>query len=128
MSISTTGLTVGQHALIETELRLQREHLWQALNSQLEGQGRVAHAQALLEQDPHETREHEADREIDQGRGEQLIEELRVVDAALARLARPDFGHCSDCGDAIPFDRLVKQPQALRCLACQAGAERGLHP
>ena len=32
-------------------------------------------------------------------------------------------GRCTDCGDAIPFDRLQHQPQALHCLGCQAAAE-----
>lgn len=121
----STALTPGQHALLETELQLLRQRLQSALSTQLDGQDRVAHATALLDLDPHETREHEADREVDLARSDQLMTELREVEAALARLAQPGYGRCADCGIDIPFDRLHRQPQALRCIDCQAAHEAG---
>lgn len=119
----STTLTAGQHALLETELRLARQHLEQALAAQLDGQGRVAHAAELLADGPREGREHEADREVDQTRGDRLLQELAEVDDALVRLRQPGYGRCIDCAAAIPFDRLQHQPQALRCLDCQTAAE-----
>jgi RNA polymerase-binding transcription factor DksA len=121
------GLTPGQHARLEAELRAQRDRLAQALSQQLGGQDRVAHAQELLGQDARDSREHEADRELDQGRSEHLISELRDIDGALARLAQPGYGLCADCGAAIPFDRLLQQPQALCCVGCQSTRERRAH-
>jgi RNA polymerase-binding transcription factor DksA len=121
----TTALTPGQHALLETELRLIRTRLERALSSQLDGQDRVGHATELLDQDPHENREHEADREIDMARSDQLMAELREVDAALSRLGQPGYGRCVSCGIDIPFDRLHRQPQALRCIDCQSAHEAG---
>lgn len=119
----TTALTHGQHALLATELTLARQRAEQALLAQRDGQDRLAHAAALLQDDP---QEHGADRELDQVRSEQLLAELNALDDALLRLQRPGYGHCIDCGAAIPFDRLLRQPQALRCLDCQTAAE-GAH-
>ncbi len=118
-----TTLTPGQHALLETELTLARQRVQAALQAQREGSSRVAHAAALLADDPHDQREHDADRALDQARDSHLLAELQALDDALARLKAPGFGRCTDCGDAIPFDRLQRQPQALRCLGCQAAAE-----
>ena len=52
------------------------------------------------------------------------VVELLAVEAALRRIAGQTYGHCSDCGRAIPRRRLEKTPHAARCLPCQALAER----
>ncbi len=48
------------------------------------------------------------------------------IDAALARIYgdADRFGHCGECGDLIPFERLDLMPWASRCPACEAGVER----
>lgn len=117
------ALTPGQHALLETELQLARQRAEAALQAQREGGDRLSHAAALVEDDPRELREHEADRELDQLRDAHLLAELQAIDDALARLKQPGYGCCIDCAAAIPFDRLQHQPQALRCVGCQAAAE-----
>lgn len=119
----STTLTQGQHALLENELRLARERVEQALKAQLNGQARVAHAAALLADDPREWSEHEADREVDQARSDRLLVELGDIDDALMRLRQPGYGRCIDCAAVIPFDRLQQLPQALRCLDCQTTVE-----
>lgn len=122
----STALTPGQHALLESTLRLTRDRLHAALQAQRGGVDRIAHAAALLEDDPHELREHEAERELDQLRCERLAGEIRAIDDALQRLPTAGYGRCIDCGTVIPFDRLQHQPQALRCLDCQTSRE-GAH-
>lgn len=119
----TTALTPGQHALLESELQLARQRVEAALQAQRDGSDRLAHAAALLADDPHDQREHEAEREIDQARDDHLLTELQAIDSALARLKTPGYGHCVDCAAVIPFDRLQHQPQALRCIECQTAAE-----
>ncbi len=119
----STALTPGQHALLESELRLARQRLQDALQTQREGNDRVAHAATLLADDLQDRGEHEADRELDQARDGHLLTELQAVDDALVRLGTPGYGRCVDCAAVIPFDRLQRQPQALRCLDCQAAAE-----
>ncbi|MCW5828650.1 MAG: TraR/DksA family transcriptional regulator [Deltaproteobacteria bacterium] len=49
---------------------------------------------------------------------------LERVDAALQRINTPDFGTCADCGDEIPFKRLMAVPYSERCVACQEIVER----
>lgn len=119
----TTALTPGQHALLESELQLARQRVQAALLAQREGSDRLAHAAALLADDPHDAREHGAEREIDQARDDHLLAELQDIDDALMRLKTPGFGRCIDCAAVIPFDRLQHQPQALRCIDCQAATE-----
>lgn len=119
----TTALTHGQHALLESELQLAQQHARAALQAQRGGSDRLAHAAALLADDPHELREHGAERELDQARDDHLLAQLQAIDDALVRLKTPGYGRCVDCAATIPFDRLQRQPQALRCVDCQATAE-----
>ena len=122
----STDLTPAQQALLETELRIARQRVEQSLQGRIGGAGRVAHAEAVVETEADELDAHEADRELDQLRGEQLRGELRDIDAALQRIQSPGYGRCVDCGIDIPFARLQHQPQALRCIDCQNEAEAEL--
>ncbi len=60
------------------------------------------------------------------------IRQLKELDAALRRMESADFGRCQDCGAPIPVARLIANPAAVRCIACQeihektyAGQEHG---
>lgn len=55
---------------------------------------------------------------------ERDVADLRDVESALGRLHTPGFGLCADCGAEIPYRRLLANPSASRCLACQAKRER----
>ena len=50
-------------------------------------------------------------------------EELMAVDAALARLGEGHYGECTVCGSAVGWPRLQAQPEAPRCIGCQAAEE-----
>ena len=50
--------------------------------------------------------------------------EIQAIDAALARLRDGRYGLCTDCGEAIDAQRLLAQPEAPRCAACQQRFER----
>ena len=50
---------------------------------------------------------------------------LQALEAAADRLDSPEFGLCEDCGAAIPVPRLVANPMATRCVACQSRYEHG---
>ena len=49
---------------------------------------------------------------------------LNLIDAALERLDRGDFGECQECGEDIPRKRLNVIPWAAHCVACQERFER----
>jgi DnaK suppressor protein len=52
------------------------------------------------------------------------IEELRDIEAALARIADGSYGVCESCAGEIDYRRLEAQPTAVRCIACQAKYEK----
>jgi len=51
-------------------------------------------------------------------------QELKEVEAALARIADASYGSCFDCGEEIGEARLKAYPAARSCLPCQEKYER----
>jgi DnaK suppressor protein len=45
--------------------------------------------------------------------------QLKLIEAALARIDSEEYGVCADCGDTISSGRLEAIPWAVRCIACQ---------
>ena len=52
--------------------------------------------------------------------------QLMLVDDAIKRIDRKDFGRCSHCDKPIPGKRLEVQPWARYCVRCQELADQGL--
>ena len=52
------------------------------------------------------------------------LQELREIDAALARMAKGSYGICIDCRSEISVERLRREPTAVRCFDCQTVHER----
>ena len=52
------------------------------------------------------------------------LQELREIDAALARLREAGYGTCANCSGEIAIDRLRHEPAARRCFDCQSVYER----
>jgi RNA polymerase-binding protein DksA len=61
---------------------------------------------------------------LDEAQEQRDIDELAQVEAALRRIEAGGYGTCIDCGGAIPLQRLLVQPSALRCAACQMAREQ----
>jgi RNA polymerase-binding protein DksA len=55
---------------------------------------------------------------------ERDLAELQSIEAALRRMSEGRYGACLDCGEPIGVQRLLAQPDALRCAACQGAFER----
>jgi RNA polymerase-binding transcription factor len=55
---------------------------------------------------------------------ERDLAELRAIAGARERIEAGSYGRCSDCGEPIGQDRLLAQPTAARCTACQSEVER----
>ena len=47
------------------------------------------------------------------------VQETRDINSALARIDKGTYDRCSDCGEAIDYERLVAYPTASRCVRCQ---------
>lgn len=48
--------------------------------------------------------------------------EQPALGSALERLHTPDYGVCAGCGADIPYVRLLGDPGARRCRACEANS------
>jgi phage/conjugal plasmid C-4 type zinc finger TraR family protein len=62
--------------------------------------------------------------DLSAARMEHEVRQLREMEAATARIGSEGFGICEDCGGAIPAARLVANPAATRCTACQSLHEK----
>jgi len=57
--------------------------------------------------------------ELDEAQELRDIDEMAQVEAALHRLDLGVYGDCAVCSEPISLQRLVAQPAAQRCAACQ---------
>jgi DnaK suppressor protein len=104
----------------EQELRTQVGELVQE-EAQAQDQSAGREVDDLEELGEHRTRQ--AVRQVEQERD---LQELREIEAARQRLSEGRYGQCVDCGSDIPLARLMVQPAAARCLACQTVVERSV--
>ena len=65
------------------------------------------------------------DRELDYSLEENSANVLREIDAALLRIDDGSFGTCTQCGNAIPEERLEAMPWVTLCIDCKRLEERG---
>jgi RNA polymerase-binding transcription factor DksA len=63
-------------------------------------------------------------RELDNAEVQRDRQELLDLDRALERLESEAYGVCVDCGESIPYARLLAEPGALRCIGCENNHER----
>lgn len=56
--------------------------------------------------------------------GNMARKELDQINGALNRIESGDYGVCIDCGVEIPEPRLIANPFALRCVACEEKREK----
>lgn len=54
--------------------------------------------------------------EIVEGQVNEALDELRQVEASLARLDRGEYGVCAVCGSAIEPERLELLPETIHCM------------
>lgn len=75
------------------------------------------------ESHPDETASRQTRDELRMALAHHDVVELRLIDAALARIADGHYGECVDCGEPIGYERLVAAPYTARCLSCQRAFE-----
>ncbi len=124
-------LTTGQRAWLESTLQQRQHQLDRRLAEHHGGLSRAEHAHELLEQDGDDAPQREGDREVDLALSDRETQELGAVSQALLRLRAGEsgeYGTCGDCSAEIPFDRLLVEPEALRCVACETQREAAYTP
>jgi len=121
-------LNATQIRLLEAELKIRQRQLDGQVADHQQGRSRVEHARDVLEQDGDDGPQRDADREVDLARSDREMTELGRVSQALQRIHHADYGLCRDCGEHIPFERLMLEPWAQRCVACASQAEGQYQP
>lgn len=58
------------------------------------------------------------EKEANQGLINVLNDNLKEVDAALERMEEGTYGHCGNCNEEIPVERLRAYPAATSCVKC----------
>jgi len=53
-----------------------------------------------------------------------LEQEMEMIESALRKISKGDFGLCENCGEQIDPARLEALPQARFCLPCQKRLEK----
>ncbi len=125
MSIEKTTMSPMNTALFKAQLLAQRATLLAQLAT-LRG-GDVGRAEASAE---HFSSREDSSAQTSTARDLEFAldahesDELRVVDAALQRIATGTYGEYTDCGTHISEARLQAAPEAPRCIYCQEKAER----
>ena len=66
---------------------------------------------------------HEFEEDVTLGLADNQQHLMEEIDAALARLEDGSFGHCEQCGEGIPKERLRALPYCRFCMACAAQRE-----
>jgi len=111
---------------------LDLEHVTQRLKKRkhelLERQGRISrktrHRDEPLPQDFAEQAVELENQEVLEALDQEVGEEIRQIDQALARVESGDYEYCSACGEDIPEARLDALPTTKYCVDCAAEAER----
>jgi RNA polymerase-binding protein DksA len=111
-------LTSEQKARLKEKLQSRERELYEDTHREV---GKFETYERLAGEAPDPGDASTADTIIDTNRAEvgRDIAELRAIGAALQRINSPDFGSCIDCGVDVPYERLLAQPAAQRCLQCQ---------
>ncbi len=119
---------------IRTALQTRREALLRQVTAALEESGQTQFAEVLGRASGDSSDEALAVTlgDLSAARLDHEIRQLRELDAAMRRMDSKDYGLCQDCGAPIPVARLIANPAAVRCIACQelhektyAGHEHG---
>jgi RNA polymerase-binding transcription factor DksA len=119
-------LTSDKRATLAQALQTRQKALERQMELHRQGQSRVDFARDALQQDGDDAPQRASDREVDQTLSDIDVQALAAVTDAQKRLQAADYGLCIDCQQAIPFERLQIEPEALRCVACQSQLERTL--
>jgi len=118
-----SSITEDQRATLAEALKTRRLALERQMALHQHDQTRVEFARDLLLQDGDDAPQRASDREVDQALSDIDLQALAAVSEAQARLQRGNYGQCVDCEEPIRFERLLIEPEAERCLACQSTHE-----
>jgi RNA polymerase-binding protein DksA len=114
-------LTKKDRLAIRAALEEQRAKLLHGLKAALEESGQTQYAAVLGKSSGDSADEALAVTlgNLSAARMDHEVRALQAMEDAAGRMDSPDFGICEDCGANIPAARLIANPTATRCVACQ---------
>ena len=114
---------------IRAALTARHEELAKQLRHDLDESGRTQYAEVLGRASGDSSDEALAVTlgDLSAARLDHEVRQLRELEAAMRRMEDEDFGACVECGAAIPIARLIANPAATRCIACQETHEKSHH-
>lgn len=125
--MTTTALTDTQREQLRAQLEQRKEQLLQELDAVQRDNLAVAagtnNDQTDSATSPRDQANSMAADMVRDAEAARDHAELTAVRAALERLADGSYGECTDCGQSVGVPRLLAQPSAARCIACQSKAE-----
>lgn len=125
---SPSHLTEDQRGVLQKALWVQLDAMERDSQVRLRGETQAEHAHEVSQQDPDDATQRAGAHEVEDGVADIDSAEFEALRSALRRIHGPSYGVCADCGEPIPFERLVLEPQAMRCEACAALHERRNQP
>ncbi|MBS0294439.1 MAG: TraR/DksA family transcriptional regulator [Proteobacteria bacterium] len=129
--MNTTTLTDSQREQLRAQLEQRKELLLQELDAVQRDTLDVAAAASQGDLDepgsPRDQANSMAASMVRDAEAARDHAELVAVRAALERMADGSYGECTDCGQSVGVARLLAQPSAVRCIACQSKAEARGH-
>jgi DnaK suppressor protein len=118
-------LTIEQRERLFKHLQARAETLYQEVRAGLHAEGRPGAAGfPNRSQDVDDSAVADLESALDVSAVARDVLELQEVESALRRIHTGEYGTCVECGADIPYSRLIAQPTALRCTACQEKLER----
>ena len=125
--MNTTTLSDTQRMQLRTLLERRKEQLLTELGAiqrdTLAVASKAEQGDAELAGSPRDQANRMADGMVRDAEAARDHDELVAVRAALERMAGGSYGDCTDCGKGVGVARLLAQPHAARCIACQSKAE-----
>jgi phage/conjugal plasmid C-4 type zinc finger TraR family protein len=114
-------LTKKDRLAIRAALEEQRAKLLHGLRAALEESGQTQYAAVLGKSSGDSADEALAVTlgNLSAARMDHEVRALQAMEDAAGRLDSPQLGICEDCGANIPAARLIANPTATRCVACQ---------
>lgn len=114
-------LTKKDRLAIRAALDEQRAKLLHGLKAAMEDSGQTQFAEVLGRASGDSADEALAVTlgNLSAARMDHEVRRLQALEAAAKRLDEADYGECEDCGAHIPVARLIANPAATRCVACQ---------
>lgn len=120
-----SALTQTQIGELQTQLRSRQSKLLEEIRDELANSGDqhyIDMAGRVTDLGDESVADMLADLEAAQV--DRQVNEVRDIEAALARINSGEYGVCIDCSENIAFERLQVYPSAKRCIRCQEQHEK----